>query len=89
LHYLLGGLAVVASDTTGQREIASQAASAVVLYPSGEPLRLAEQLNQLLASRDRLLAAKATALRVAEEKFCWERIAPAFIQRVETVLEAA
>src|SRR5262249_32781020 len=32
LHYLLGGLVVVASDTTGQREVASQTPEAVMLY---------------------------------------------------------
>ena len=50
LHYLLGGLAVVASDTAGQCEVAEQANGAVRLYPSGDSLALAEQLNALIAS---------------------------------------
>src|ERR1039458_8105828 len=50
LHYLLAGLAVVASDTAGQREIAERAPGAVHLYPSGRPDALAEQINRLLCS---------------------------------------
>ena len=34
LQYLLGGLAVVASDTSGQREVARGAPGGVFLYPS-------------------------------------------------------
>ena len=34
LHYLLGGLAVIASDTAGQRQIAAQAGEAVRVYPA-------------------------------------------------------
>src|SRR5207244_12822049 len=48
LHYLLGGLAVVASDTSGQREVACQAPAAVHLYPSGDPGGLGARLNMLL-----------------------------------------
>jgi len=39
LQYLLAGLAVVASDTAGQRECAGQASDAVFLYPSGDRRR--------------------------------------------------
>jgi glycosyltransferase involved in cell wall biosynthesis len=73
LHYLLGGLAVVASDTAGQREVAEQAPGAVELYASGDPHGLAEALNRLLGSPERLHRAKAAALRAAELTFCWER----------------
>src|SRR5262249_9499495 len=58
LQYLLAGLAVVASDTAGQREVAEQAGDAVLLYPSGEPRALAAQLNALLGSSERLVRAK-------------------------------
>ncbi len=87
LHYLLGGLAVVASDTAGQREIAEQASSAVFLFPSGESERLAEQLNLLLSSRHRLQAAKEAALHAAESLFCWEKVAPRLIESVTHALQ--
>jgi glycosyltransferase involved in cell wall biosynthesis len=73
LHYLLGGVAVVASDTSGHREVARQAPAAVHLYPSGDPGGLAARLNALLASAETLARAKIAALAAAEHSFCWER----------------
>jgi glycosyltransferase involved in cell wall biosynthesis len=73
LHYLLAGLAVVASDTTGQREVAHQSPGAVLLYPSGDFAALGRQLTWLLESCERLRNAKAAALHAAEQTFCWER----------------
>jgi glycosyltransferase involved in cell wall biosynthesis len=76
LHYLLGGLAVVASDTAGQREVAAAAGEAVLLYPPGQHAALAAQINKLLSSPDALSRAKAASLKAAEQTFCWERQAP-------------
>jgi glycosyltransferase involved in cell wall biosynthesis len=73
LYYFLAGIAVVASNTTGQREVAAQAPGAVLLYPSGDSAALAAQLDLLLASPESLRRAKANALRAAELTFCWER----------------
>jgi glycosyltransferase involved in cell wall biosynthesis len=73
LHYLLGGLAVVASNTTGQREVAKQSEGAVFLYPPGDSYSLAATINMLLASTEKLNHAKACALEAAQQTFCWER----------------
>ena len=73
LHYLLGGLAVVASETAGQREVAEQAPGAVFLYPSGDSPALAARLNVLLASADVLRQAKSASVAAARATFCWER----------------
>jgi glycosyltransferase involved in cell wall biosynthesis len=89
LHYLLAGLAVVASDTSGQREIARQAPDAVLLYPSGDAAALAAQLNALLESPDRLQRAKAAALRAAEETFCWERQESRLLEIVARAVDAS
>jgi glycosyltransferase involved in cell wall biosynthesis len=92
LHYLLAGLAVVASDTAGQQEVAERARmgdsriNPVSLYPSGDASALAAQLNLLLESRERLAAAKAAALVAAEHTFCWERQAPVLIDSVRAAL---
>jgi glycosyltransferase involved in cell wall biosynthesis len=72
LHYLLGGLAVVASDTAGQREVAMQADDAVALYQPGNPAALANALDGLLASHALLAQAKSTALQIARDFLCWE-----------------
>jgi glycosyltransferase involved in cell wall biosynthesis len=72
LHYLLGGLAVVASDTAGQREVAMQAEDAVAVYETGNPAALANALDGLLASHALLAHAKRTALETARNFLCWE-----------------
>jgi len=86
LHYLLAGLAVVASDTAGQREVAECAADAVLLYPSGDPAALAARLDSLLESPERLNRAKAAALRAAEQTFCWERQERVLLESVKRAL---
>lgn len=87
LEYMQAGLAVVASDTAGQREVARQAGGAVLLYPSGDCASLAESLNALLGSPERLQVAKAAALRAAHETFCWERQEGVFLEAVMNALE--
>jgi len=86
LHYLLAGLAVVASDTAGQREVAAQAPKAIRLYPSGNARALAEELDTLLSSGSELRTARTAALAAAERTFCWERQAPTLLSSIETAL---
>jgi hypothetical protein len=73
LHYLLGGLAVVASDTAGQREVAKRAPGAVELYRCGNPPEIAKALNSFVTSPERLARAKAASLQAAKNMFCWEQ----------------
>lgn len=73
MHYLLAGLAVVASDTAGQREVAEAAPGSVMLYPSGDARALAALLDSLLGSPERMRRARAAALAAAQAHFCWER----------------
>lgn len=73
LHYLVGGLAVVASDTDGQQEIAAEIPRGIELYPSGDTAALAAKLNGFLESTERLEAAKAAALAGAKDRYCWEK----------------
>jgi glycosyltransferase involved in cell wall biosynthesis len=89
LHYLLAGLAVVASDTSGQLEIARQVPQGVRTYPSGNPPALAAELNRLLASQEELRSAKATALAAAERTFSWERQAPMLVSHFQKALSPA
>jgi glycosyltransferase involved in cell wall biosynthesis len=88
LHYLLGGLAVAASDTAGQREVAARAPGAVALYRPGHVRALAEVLNGLLATPERLRAARAAALTAAEQTFCWERQTGVLLDKVAAALTA-
>ncbi len=82
LHYLLGGLAVVASDTAGQREVAQQAGGAIALYEPGNSRSLADVLEVLLKSRENLRRAKHAALQAAEQTFCWEKQEPTLLGAV-------
>jgi hypothetical protein len=89
LQYLLAGLAVVSSDTFGQLEVAEQAPGAVFVYPSGDPIALAGQLNHLLGSADRLQSARKAALHAAEYDFCWERQEPKLVKAIFQALQPA
>jgi glycosyltransferase involved in cell wall biosynthesis len=89
LHYLLGGLAVVASDTAGQREVAEKAQGAVQIYPSGNGPALAAELNLLFSLPEKLQAAKDAALHAAQTVFSWEHQAPRLIQSVDKALASA
>jgi glycosyltransferase involved in cell wall biosynthesis len=86
LHYLLGGLAVVASDTAGQREVAMQASGAVTLYQPGNPAALAQALRTLIESANGLARAKAAALQAAERTFCWERQEQVLLRTMQEAL---
>lgn len=87
LYYLLAGLAVVASETAGQREVAGQASGGVLLYPSGDAAALAARLDVLLGSADALRKAKSAALASAERTFCWERQQKALLNSIHRALE--
>jgi hypothetical protein len=86
LHYLLGGLAVVSSDTAGQREVAMQANGAVTLYEPGNSAALAQALRTLIGSPDGLARAKAASLQAAEQTFCWERQEPVLLRHIQEAL---
>ena len=88
LHYLLGGLAVVASDTAGQREVAELAKGAVLLYPAADAKALAGQLDTLLSDSARLAGARAAALTAAQRTFCWERQVPNLIAAAKAGLSS-
>ncbi|BAZ03600.1 glycosyltransferase family protein [Calothrix sp. NIES-3974] len=72
-QYLQAGLAVIATDTLGQREIFSIRPEIGKLIPNNNHLALAEALEDLLVNSHKLNAAKAAALDAAKEKFSWEK----------------
>lgn len=86
LHYLLGGLAVVATKTAGQCEVASVSDGAMRLCRNGDAADLAEQIEALVADRAALRRAKASALEVAQARFCWEQQVPALLASVRAAL---
>ncbi|BAY92037.1 MULTISPECIES: glycosyltransferase [unclassified Tolypothrix] len=85
-QYLQAGLAVITTDTAGQREIFSQYPEMGRLIPSDDPLALAQAIEELLQTPSTLQAAKDASLKAAKEKFCWEIEAKKLIQIAESVL---
>jgi glycosyltransferase involved in cell wall biosynthesis len=86
LHYLLAGLAVVASDTAGQREVAVQAPGAVCLYPAGDPQALASRLTGLLIKAADLRSSQAAALAAAERTLSWETQATTLVAGIRKAM---
>ena len=86
LHYLLGGLAVVATRTAGQAEVAAYAPDAVSLVGQDDPTSLADAITALAESPERLAEARHAALDAAQRRFCWERQAPTVIAAAEAAL---
>ena len=72
LQYLLGGLAVVATETQGQVEIAKQAPCAIRTVPLHQAKDLAKALGELTTTASALKAAREQAKKIAEQRFCWE-----------------
>jgi glycosyltransferase involved in cell wall biosynthesis len=85
-QYMNAGLAVIATDTAGQREVLSAAPDAGLCVAAHETGELARQLDALIAEPARLRAMQAAARRAAEEQFSWELEAPRLIAAVDRAL---
>lgn len=87
-QYLQSGLAVVASDTKGQREVADASAGAVRLYESGNRNELSAVLRDWAESPGKLQAARAAAREVAARKFRWEDEKHRLVECVREALQS-
>jgi glycosyltransferase involved in cell wall biosynthesis len=76
LQYLNAGLAIVASDTAGQREVLAADPAAGVFLDLRTPTTAAEILDRLLADRAELARHQHAARRLAEVRYSWEHEAP-------------
>jgi len=70
--YLLAGLAVAATGTTGQRAILRSCPDAGFLYSPGDYQSLAAGLQRYINSPALLAAAKKAALQAARDRWNWE-----------------
>lgn len=71
--YMVAGLAVAATATTGQRAVLAGRDVGAFLYAPGDVQSLAQQLDALLASPERLAEAKRKAREAASREFSWAR----------------
>lgn len=70
--YVLAGLAVAATDTSGHREVMGQMPTAGFIYDAANPRALGDGLRQWIVNRKALLAAQNAAWKAARERFCWD-----------------
>lgn len=84
-QYMNAGLAVVMSDTVGQREVFAAAPDMGRLVTAHETGEYARILDELL-SQPKLLQASQAAARIAACRFCWEQDAVTLTRTVEVAL---
>jgi glycosyltransferase involved in cell wall biosynthesis len=70
--YLLAGLAVVVTDTPGQRSLARDLAEAAIIYSPGDVATLAEGLKRWAKDKNELGKAKLAAWQAACRRWHWE-----------------
>jgi glycosyltransferase involved in cell wall biosynthesis len=85
-QYLQAGLAVIATDTAGQREILSQKPAIGQLIPSNNPVALAQAVKELACEPEKLTLAKAASVQAAKEQFCWEKQSQSLLLTAELAL---
>ena len=72
LTYILGGLAVVLTDTDGQRSLAADLDEGALMYREGDLDALAQGLRRWYQEPNRLLAARRAAWSAASRSWHWE-----------------
>lgn len=86
LQYLLGGISVVASNTSGQKEIVEEAPDSVFLFENENKKDFAKAINHLIKNKETLKKAKDNALKLAKEKFSWEKQETLLVDWITKVL---
>lgn len=69
--YLIAGIAIAASDTSGQREMAADLAEGAWYYPPGDAAKLAEGLRRWADDPALLETAKQRTWRAAQTRWHW------------------
>ena len=85
-QYLQAGLAVVASDTAGHREILEQAEGAGEIYVAGDSISLAAAISRLCDNATRLSTAQRAARLAGETVFAHERQQSIYAELIQRAL---
>jgi glycosyltransferase involved in cell wall biosynthesis len=83
--YMLAGLAVIASRTSGQSSVLAISPEAGFMYESGNNNALATIINRLAGDRSLLERTKTCALQAAHDRWNWERESQVLIAAVDRV----
>lgn len=86
LQYLNAGLAVIATDTAGQREVMQAAPGCGVVADNTDAASWARQLDAVLGDSAQLRRMQQAARAAAEREFCWEHDAPRLLAAVARAL---
>jgi len=81
--YLLAGVPVMMSDTPAQRALAPELGDAAVLISLADPPAMAQALDRLAGSSDRLDQAKAKAAELGQQRYNWQVEKRALLSSVE------
>lgn len=87
--YFLAGLAVIATDTRGQREVFSDQEDAGFLYRPGDVSALTEIMGRLIGDAELLRRKKAAALTAARTRWNWESEQIKLVETVRAALSKA
>ena len=85
-QYMNAGLAVIATDTAGQKEVMQAAPDCGLLITAHETTEYAQRLDALLADPARLRAAQLASRAAAEREFSWECETPRLLAAVAAAL---
>ncbi len=86
ITYMQAGLAIIASDTTAQKDFITKNPTIGQTYPSGDAKAMAAILSSYYKDRLLLTAAKNEALRLGHERYNWEVESLKFLQIVEQTI---
>lgn len=75
-EYLRCGLGVIATDTSGQKEIMAACPDAGTIVPAFAPDALRTAIQSYLDAPEKITSAKKAALHAAEHHWAWEKFAP-------------
>jgi glycosyltransferase involved in cell wall biosynthesis len=84
--YLLAGLAVAATNTTGQREVLARAPGAGLLYSSGDVEALASRLREWTDDAVALGRARTAARYAAETTYAWAQERDTLVRHLEAAV---
>jgi glycosyltransferase involved in cell wall biosynthesis len=87
-QYLQAGLAIIATDTAGQREVFEQCPHIGSLIPCQNPSALAKAITDLLQNPSTLKIAKQAAQQAVATPFSWETQHDRIIQTAEQALRS-
>ena len=85
-QYLNAGLAVVATDTAGQREIVNRVPDAGLMLSETNGPANVSKLDAFLADTDRIRSAQLAARAAAVREYCWEKEQPRLLDAVARAL---